>query len=417
MENESEFVFAFKFGISVLVIACPCALGLAVPTAVMVATGVAARYGVLLKDGEALESAAKLEVVVFDKTGTLTKGSPEVRSYIHLNPRYNEEISKKLLVSIEKKSEHPIAKAICKLEQEPLTVEKFLSIEGEGIIGDVTYSETVYKVLVGNIRLMASYGVEITYDVRVQIEEEESQGRTVVLCAIDEELVSIISMQDQDVVKPEAHDVIFELKSMGLEVWMLTGDNRRCAHAVGKLVGIDPNYIIAECYPSDKKSKVEELQRSRNSENIMTENPEVPINLIYRETRGVLFVGDGINDSPSLAQADVGIAIGATDIAMDAANIVLMKNDLRDVLLSLDLSRVAYRRIKMNFFWAFFYNVLGIPLAAGVLYVWTGFRLDSLFAAIAMACSSIAVVISSLLLNRYKPKLRNKKIQSNNILI
>lgn len=396
-----------------LVIACPCALGLAVPTAVMVATGVAAKHGVLLKGGEALESSAKLEVVIFDKTGTLTKGSPEIRSYIHLNSRYDEEISQRFLVSIEKKSEHPIAKAICKLNSESMEVQRFISIEGEGISGDIDYAESNYKVLVGNTRLMDHFGIEISDSINSTIEEEELQGRTVVLCAIDDSLVSLISMQDKDVVKPEAKDVITELQSMGLEVWMLTGDNKRCAHAVAQMVGIDPNYIIAECYPSDKKLKVEELQRPKYSESYGTENSEVHINTLYRESRGVLFVGDGINDSPSLAQADVGIAIGATDIAMDAANIVLMKNDLRDVLLALDLSRVAFRRIKLNFFWAFIYNILGIPLAAGILYVWTGVRVDSLVAAIAMACSSIAVVLSSLMLNRYRPKLMDKKkIQS-----
>ena len=412
--HEAEFIFAFKFGIAVLVIACPCALGLATPTAVMVATGTAAKHGILIKGGEALEASSKIDIVVFDKTGTLTSGQPKISDFLLLQSDENEEFVWNLIVAAEAKSEHPIGKAICEGRKVPENVVNggFVMVEGEGIVAQIAIDETPHTVLLGNLKLMTGKELYPTQELLSTCNALEKQGKTVIFCAIDDQFRALIALQDKDLVKSEAKEVISMLKSRKYEVWMLTGDNDACAQVIASAVGISPDNVMSRCYPADKRSKVEELQRGY-VENVTTEIEPLgnQSHRSIRRKKNVLFVGDGINDSPSLAQADVGIAIGATDIAMEAANIVLMKTDLRDVFSALDISAKAFRRIKINFFWvrnrqAFIYNVLGIPLAAGAFYMVMGVRVDSVYAAAAMALSSITVIASSLMLRRWRPPIR-----------
>ena len=414
-EGQSKFLFGFNFGISVLVIACPCALGLATPTAVMVATGVAAKFGILIKDGQALENSAKIKTIVFDKTGTLTDGKPQVVIFKTFAKRYfSEDDVHKLVNSIEVKSEHAIAKAICAhISQVQLPCKNFMNLEGEGIVGLVDLDGRPIEVAVGNIKLFRSRGVLIKSKIMQEYDRLEMQGKTTILATADNHPIALIAVSDAELVKPEAKWVISEIHKMGLEVWIITGDNEKSAHMVANYLNIPTSRVLANCYPIDKKVKVEELQGryakikgvspdsySLSSANI---NYTIEAEAKNKKFQGVMFVGDGVNDSPSLAQADIGITIGGTDIANEAASIVLLKNNLKDVLIALDLSRKALSKIKWNFFWAFIYNICGIPLAAGILYVWTKFTLTSVMAAAAMACSSTAVVFSSLMLNRYKP--------------
>ena len=411
--HEAEFIFAFKFGISVLVIACPCALGLATPTAVMVATGTAAKHGILIKGGEALEASSKIDIVVFDKTGTLTSGRPKVSDFVMVREGDDEAYLWEMIVATEIKSEHPIAKAMCEGRSVSEKVENggFVMVEGEGVVAQIIYSQEPHTVLLGNTKLMAGKQLFPPHDLLATCTALEQQGKTVILCAIDEEFRALIAMQDKDLVKEEAKEVISMLLARRYEVWMLTGDNESCARVIAEAVGIPAANVMARCYPADKRGKVEELQ-GLTHDSLVTETDPLGSNgnRSSRRKRNVLFVGDGINDSPSLAQADVGIAIGATDIAMEAANIVLMKTDLRDVFSALDISAQAFRRIKINFFWvrfrqAFIYNVLGIPLAAGAFYMAMGVRIDSVYAAAAMALSSITVIASSLMLRRWRPPI------------
>ncbi|XP_024530745.1 probable copper-transporting ATPase HMA5 isoform X1 [Selaginella moellendorffii] len=382
--SMDEFELALQFGISVLVIACPCALGLATPTAVMVATGKGAAQGVLIKGGNALESAQKVKYIVFDKTGTLTSGEPVV-----VGTKLFQNVALKvffdLVASAEVNSEHPLAKAIieyakslqgtgCKDLLWLPEVKDFKSIAGQGVTGEVSGK----RICVGNTRLMAENGIMVSLDVAEQLKETEVMARTGVLGAIGGEIVGLISIADP--VKPEAAAVISYLKSMGIHSLMVTGDNWGTARAIAREIGIDN--VIAEAQPSVKAEKIKELQATGMA---------------------VAMVGDGINDSPALVAADVGMAIGAgTDIAVEAADIVLMKNNLEDVVTAIDLSRKTFTRIRLNYLWALGYNVLGIPIAAGVLFPWTGFRLPPWIAGAAMAASSVSVVCSSLLLKNYK---------------
>jgi Cu+-exporting ATPase len=410
--HEAEFIFAFKFGISVLVIACPCALGLATPTAVMVATGTAAKHGILIKGGEALEASSKIDIVVFDKTGTLTSGSPKVSDFVVVREGDDEAFLWEMIVATEIKSEHPIAKAICEGKKVGENVENtgFVMVEGEGVVAQVVYGEEPHTVLLGNTKLMAGKHLFPSHDLLSTCTALEKQGKTVIICAIDDDFRALIALQDKDLVKSEAKEVVAMLLARKYEVWMLTGDNESCARVIAEAVGIPPDNVMARCYPADKRGKVEELQGVGQESITETQPLGHSSNRSFKRKRNVLFVGDGINDSPSLAQADVGIAIAATDIAMEAANIVLMKADLRDVFSALDISAQAFRRIKINFFWvrtrqAFIYNVLGIPLAAGAFYMAMGVRIDSVYAAAAMALSSITVIASSLMLRRWRPPI------------
>ncbi|KAK6137447.1 hypothetical protein DH2020_028804 [Rehmannia glutinosa] len=389
--SMDSFELALQFGISVMVIACPCALGLATPTAVMVGTGVGASQGVLIKGGHALESTHKVNCIVFDKTGTLTIGKPVVVDCRLLKDMSVQEFSS-LVVAAEVNSEHPLAKAIveyaktCRQDEEnPVwpEAEDFQSITGHGVKAIVRSKQ----VLVGNKSLMLNHNVVIPLDAEEILAEAERSAHTGILVSIDRELHGIIAVSDP--LKPGAREVISILKSMKVSSIIVTGDNQGTANAIAKEVGI--NAVVAEAKPEHKAEKVKELQAAGNV---------------------VAMVGDGINDSPALVAADVGIAIGAgTDIAIEAADIVLMKSNLEDVITAIDLSRKTFFRIRLNYFWALGYNALGIPLAAGALFPWTGFRLPPWVAGGAMAASSVSVVCSSLLLKYYKrPKLRIRKL-------
>ncbi|XP_042504212.1 probable copper-transporting ATPase HMA5 [Macadamia integrifolia] len=379
------FQLALQFGISVMVIACPCALGLATPTAVMVGTGVGASQGVLIKGGQALESAHKVNCIVFDKTGTLTIGKPVVVSTRLLKNMVLRDFYG-LVAAIEVNSEHPLAKALVEYakkfrEEEEKHVwpeaRDFVSITGHGVKATVQNKE----IVVGNKSLMLDSGISIQVDAEELLVETEELAQTGILVSIDREVVGVIAISDP--LKPGVQDVISILKSMDVRNIMVTGDNWGTANAIAKEVGIET--VVAEAKPEQKAEKVKELQAMGLT---------------------VAMVGDGINDSPALVAADVGMAIGAgTDIAIEAADIVLMKSNLEDVITAIDLSRKTFSRIRMNYFWALGYNLFGIPIAAGALFPSTGFRLPPWVAGAAMAASSVSVVCWSLLLKNYrKPK-------------
>ncbi|WP_279083268.1 copper-translocating P-type ATPase [Lactobacillus apis] len=359
---------ALNYAVSVMVIACPCALGLATPTALMVGTGLGAKKGILIKNGEILEAANNLTAIVFDKTGTITKGKPQVTDVIG-----NKLVVLQLAASLEKLSEHPLAPAILTAAQtenaEMKDVTDFKAIEGHGIKGIID-GKTVF---VGKPEI-DQYTVETKMS--DAITKLQKEAKTVVIVAMDDKVIGLIAIQDAP--KETAAKAIAELKAEGLKTVMLTGDNKQVADSVAKQVGIDQ--VIAEVLPIDKADEIKKLQHNYN----------------------VAFVGDGINDAPALTQADVGIAMGSgTDVAIDAGGIVLIKNDLEDVVRALKLSKKTFKRIKLNLFWAFIYNILGIPIATG-LFAGIGFTLSPEIAGLAMAFSSLSVVISSVLLGRAK---------------
>ena len=359
---------ALNYAVSVMVIACPCALGLATPTALMVGTGLGAKKGILIKNGEILEAANNLTAIVFDKTGTITKGKPQVTDVIG-----NKLLVLQVAASLEKLSEHPLAPAILTAAQtenvEMKDVTDFKAIEGHGIKGIID-GKTVF---VGKPEI-DQYTVETKMS--DAITKLQKEAKTVVIVAMDDKVIGLIAIQDAP--KETAAKAISDLKAEGLKTVMLTGDNRQVADSVAKQVGIDQ--VIAEVLPIDKADEIKKLQHN------------------YK----VAFVGDGINDAPALTQADVGIAMGSgTDVAIDAGGIVLIKNDLEDVVRALKLSKKTFKRIKLNLFWAFIYNILGIPIATG-LFAGIGFTLSPEIAGLAMAFSSLSVVISSVLLGRAK---------------
>ncbi|MEE8374548.1 MAG: copper-translocating P-type ATPase, partial [Dehalococcoidia bacterium] len=376
------FVFAMSAFIAVLVIACPCALGLATPTAIMVGTGKGAENGILIKSAEALERAHRIKIVVFDKTGTLTKGKPAVTDTVAVNGFSQEEVLRLAAVA-EKGSEHPLGQAIVEAansgDHQLADPEGFKALAGRGVVAKVEGKE----VLLGNRTLMEENSVDASA-FEDSIRELESQGKTVMLTAVDRKLAALIAVADT--LKESAAQTIKELHDMGIETAMITGDNRRTAEAMARQVGIDK--VLAEVFPEDKAIEVRKLQDSG---------------------KVVAMVGDGINDAPALAQADIGIALGSgTDVAMESADIVLVKDDLRDVVGSIKLSRYTIRKIRQNLFWAFFYNTAGIPIAAGVLYPALGLLLNPIIAAAAMGFSSVSVVSNSLLMNRYQVKSREQ---------
>src|SRR5699024_4325476 len=341
--GHSGLVFALTIMISVLVIACPCALGLATPTAIMVGTGKGAQLGVLFKDGEALETAQEIQTIVLDKTGTITKGQPEVRD-IQTSANFTTEEMLYLAASVEKRSEHPLAQAILQAANEaqlplgqPFEVH---NVTGQGIQAKVDEKQ----VLLGNEKLMQSFDIEIEA-VQAQVAQLSSQGNTVMYVASQGELIGLIAVSDP--VKTSSPQAIQALQKMGLEVVMLTGDNEQTAQAIAKQAGI--TQVISQVLPDQKSQVIQELQA---------------------QGKKVAMVGDGINDAPALAQANVGIAIGTgTDIAIESADIVLMRGDLNGVVSALRLSKATMRNIKENLFWAFAYNVLGIPVAMGLLHL------------------------------------------------
>ncbi|XWS73525.1 hypothetical protein CRYUN_Cryun02cG0137000 [Craigia yunnanensis] len=390
-EGMDEFELALQFSISVLVVACPCALGLATPTAVMVATGKGASLGVLIKGGNALEKAHKVKAIVFDKTGTLTVGKPEVVSVMIFSSMSMGDFCD-VAIAAEANSEHPIAKAFLeharKLHQkiesndqpnnQHLTEARDFEVHpGTGVSGKVGDK----MVLVGNKRLMQTYNVTVGPEIESYISENEQLTRTCVLVAIDGNVAGAFAVTDP--VKPEAEHVISYLRSMGISSIMVTGDNWATATAIAKEVGIEN--VVAETDPVGKADRIKELQMKGLT---------------------VAMVGDGINDSPALVAADVGMAIGAgTDVAIEAADVVLIKSNLEDVVTAIDLSRKTISRIWLNYVWALGYNILGVPVAAGILYPFTGIRLPPWLAGACMAASSLSVVCSSLLLQSYRKPL------------
>mgnify|MGYP001003720461 CR=1 FL=1 len=369
-------VFSLTIFISVLVIACPCALGLATPTAIMVGTGKGAEHGVLIKSGEALEVAYKIQTVVLDKTGTVTEGKPVVTDIIATESLDETELLR-LSASSEKGSEHPLGEAIVNYAREKkidlADVEAFEAIPGQGI--EVTIQGK--RMLLGNRKLMDEKNIEIT--LQEESDRLAGEGKTPMFVAIDGKLAGVIAVAD--VMKPSSRRAIELLHQMGIEVVMITGDNRRTAEAIAKQAGVDR--VLAEVLPQDKANEIKKLQS---------------------EGKKVAMVGDGINDAPALAQADIGIAIGSgTDVAMESADIVLMRSDLMDVPTAIHLSKRTIRNIKQNLFWAFGYNTAGIPIAAGVLHIFGGPLLNPMIAAGAMAFSSVSVVSNALRLKRFKP--------------
>lgn len=367
---------------AVLVIACPCALGLATPTAIMVGTGKGAENGILIKGGEALETAHKIDTIIFDKTGTITEGKPTVTDVLTV-----EGVEKNRLLQItasaEKGSEHPLGQAIVRgaeeMKLQMLPMEHFESLTGRGIEAQMDGQ----TVLAGNRKLMEERNISLSA-LEEASDKLAEEGKTPMYIALNGKLSGIVAVAD--VVKQSSRDAIRELHNMGIEVAMITGDNKKTASAIARQVGIDQ--VLAEVLPQDKSNEVKKLQA---------------------QGRKVAMVGDGINDAPALAQADIGIAIGSgTDVAMESADIVLMRSDLMDVPTAILLSKKTIRNIKQNLFWAFGYNVIGIPIAAGVLYLFGGPLLNPIFAAAAMSLSSVSVLTNALRLKRFKATVRKE---------
>jgi Cu+-exporting ATPase len=375
--SGSALSFSLTAFIAVIIIACPCALGLATPTAVIVGTGKGAENGILIRDAATLEKACQVDTVVFDKTGTLTRGKPEVTDIIPLsNPHSADEILR-LAAAAERRSEHHLSEAIvAKAEERKLAIpeiDSFTAIAGKGV--EAKYNGTT--ILVGNRKLFSDKSVDTTA-VEERIVRLEGEGETVVLVGIEGKIIGMIAIADT--AKPSAVETVAWLKRQGKQVVMITGDNRRAAESIAHSLGIDR--VLAEVLPEDKANEIKRLQEKGEK---------------------VAMVGDGINDAPALVQADVGIAIGSgTDIAIESGGIVLVKDDLRDVARTLDLSCYTMRKIRQNLFWAFFYNVISIPIAAGVLYPFYGFLLNPIIAGAAMAFSSVSVVTNSLSMRRYR---------------
>ncbi len=372
--KTADTEFSLTIFVSVLVVSCPCALGLATPTALIVATGKAAQNSILIKSGQALELAHKITTIVLDKTGTITKGQPQVTDVVTFD--MNKELFLQIVASAESLSEHPLARAFVQAAEKEkikiLPASNFQAISGFGLVAQVDN----FRVIVGNYQLMQANNIAIQ-DFEI-IDELSEQGKTVVFVAIDGVFQGIVAIAD--VLKENSKKAVGLLQKAGIKVVMLTGDNQKTALAIAKTVGIDS--VLAEVLPQDKAEKVSSLQA---------------------QGEVVAMVGDGINDAPALAMADVGIAIGSgTDIAVESADIVLIKDDLLDVVTAIKLSQSTIKNIKQNLFWAFFYNVLGIPLAAGVFFAFGGPLLNPMFAALAMSFSSICVVLNSLRLKSFK---------------
>jgi len=375
-------LFALTFAISTVVIACPDALGLATPTAVAVGTGLGAKHNILIKDAPTLEQVSKIQAVALDKTGTLTEGKPKVTDTVAAKG-YSEDEILRLDAAAEVKSGHPLSKAI--LEEVarrklsiPEKVEKFNSISGHGVEAVVDGKH----ILVGTMKLMADRKIDIT-PLQIDIDRLLSEGKTLMILAVDNQVAGVVAAADT--IKPTAKKAIVDMKKMGLEVAMITGDNKKTAEAIGKVLGIDR--VFAEVLPEDKEKYVKKLQD---------------------EGKFVAMVGDGVNDAPALAQADIGIAIGAgTDVAIETAKVVLMKSDPVDIIRAIRLSKATVRKMKQNLGWASIYNLLAIPVAAGILYPKYGITLRPEFSALLMSVSSIIVATNAVLLKRAEKDLIN----------
>ncbi len=371
-----SFEFALSIGIAVLVISCPCALGLATPVAIMVGTGKGAQYGILFKSAEALEILHQIKTIVLDKTGTITEGKPKVTDIISVEGISDEELLQ-IAATIEKPSEHPLSEAIVQKAEELLltidSVRDFQALSGRGIISEWNGRQYI----AGNDKLMQERRVDLL-GLQSKAQNFAKEGKTPLYFARDNRLLGVIAVAD--VIKPTSPEAIKSFRRMGIDVVMLTGDNKQTAMAIQKDLAID--HVVAEVLPQDKESEIRRIQEGGHM---------------------VAMVGDGINDAPALARADVGIAIGAgTDVAIESADVVLMKNNLQDVVTAIQLSKATLRNIKENLFWAFFYNTLGIPLAAGVFYITLGWKLNPMFGAAAMSLSSVFVVTNALRLRFFR---------------
>lgn len=380
--NGQSFEFALSTCISVLVISCPCALGLATPVAIMVGTGIGAKNGIIIKSAESLEVLHKVDTVVLDKTGTLTRGKPivtDIISYI------DEGELLKIAGTLENNSEHPLGKAILeKVNKENISIyniDEFKSVSGRGISGKI--NRKIY--FGGNLKFIQENNIYVTEEVILKVEPLLNEGKTPLYFASEKQIIGIIFVADT--LKEESYQMIEELKKRNIDTYMVTGDNKIVANHIGYKLGI--KNIVSEVLPKDKNDIVEKLQK---------------------ENKGIAFVGDGINDTVALTAADIGIAIGTgTDIAIESADIVLMKDSLKDVITAIDLSKAVINNIKLNLFWAFIYNVIGIPIAAGVFYFSLGLKLNPMIGAAAMSFSSVCVVTNALRLNKFKSKFKEKK--------
>ena len=387
--------FALNIAICVLVIACPCALGLATPVAIMVGTGVGAKHGILIKSAESLETLHLVDTVVLDKTGTITYGKPVVTDVISFT---NNNDLLKIAGSLEKNSEHPLSTAILnKIEEEKtetLDVSDFKVIPGKGICGKILKKEYIC----GNLKFLNENNINVNNEITLVVDNLQNDAKTVLYVADKSSIIGIIAVKD--VVKPSSYLMIKNLNKMGIDSVMITGDNKYVANSIAKEVEI--KNVISDVLPDDKEKEVRKLQA---------------------DGKKVAFIGDGINDSPALARADVGIAIGSgTDIAIESADVVLMKNDLMEVITSIKLSKKVISNIKMNLFWAFFYNSVGIFIASGILYPKFGITLSPMIGALAMSLSSVCVVTNALRINKFKVKYEEerkmeKKIYEKNVYI
>lgn len=372
-----SFLFALTIFISVLVIACPCALGLATPTAVLVGSGLGAQHGILFKNAAAIQRAQEVSTIVFDKTGTLTNGKPELADVVALNG-FSEKQVLEFAAAAEKRSEHPLGEAIVEGATargiKVAGADSFNSITGKGIEAKFKGK----KILLGNRALFS--GKIPTSAIEPNLLALEREGKTAMVLSVDNKIAGILAVADT--VKPLSKEAVSMLRAMGKEIVMITGDNKNTAAAIARELGISS--VLAEVLPEDKEKEVKKLQA---------------------QGKKVAMVGDGINDAPALAQADVGIALGSgTDIAIETGDIVLVKSDPRDVAVAIDISRTTIGKIKQNFFWAFVYNIVGIPVAAGALFPFFGLLLNPVIAGTAMAFSSVSVVSNTLLMKRYKKK-------------
>ena len=375
-----SFTFALLNFVAVLIIACPCALGLATPTAIMVGTGKGAENGVLIKGGESLETAHKINAIVFDKTGTLTKGEPAVTD-MGSAKGFDGKSVLFYAASAERGSEHPVGEAIvAKAKAQKLKLKeakKFDAVPGKGIVASIEGK----TILVGNLKLMNDKKINVK-EIHSEAERLAGEGKTAMFVAIGGKIAGIIAVADT--LKENSGEAVKALHKLGIEVIMITGDNEKTANAIAKQVGIDR--VFAEVLPRDKEKHVKNLQK---------------------EGKIVAMVGDGINDAPALAAADIGIAIGTgTDVAMEASDITLISGDLRGVVTAMELSKKTMETIRQNLFWAYAYNIAGIPVAAGILYPFTGMLLNPMIASAAMALSSVSVVSNALRLKGFRTSMK-----------
>eukprot|EP00027_Filamoeba_sp_ATCC50430_P015976 CAMPEP_0168574166 /NCGR_PEP_ID=MMETSP0413-20121227/18929_1 /TAXON_ID=136452 /ORGANISM="Filamoeba nolandi, Strain NC-AS-23-1" /LENGTH=681 /DNA_ID=CAMNT_0008607477 /DNA_START=237 /DNA_END=2279 /DNA_ORIENTATION=- len=384
--NLSDFTFALFFAITVLIISCPCAISLASPTAILVGTSMAAKFGIILKSGVALEKAFKTKIVVFDKTGTVTLGKPTVTDCLSFSQNYDANSFLYYAACCERGSNHVIGQAIVRYAEEKLkqNINEFsapLNFDALPDSNGVRCSVDGHTIIIGNEHCVSKHGVIISSEISQNVAFYQNEGKTIVFVCIDGELVGMIALIDQP--REEAAFVIHELKKMGMDVWMLSGDNQKSVERIAQQIGIEISHAVGGLLPSHKTQKIKELQLGGNI---------------------VSMIGDGVNDSAALVQSDVGIAVtNSTDVALEAASVVMLKHNLSDLLILFDVSRVTFRQIKRNFMWAFFFNLVGIPLSAGLLWPTLHIAIPPAIAGISELFSSVPVILLSLTLQWYKP--------------